>query len=94
MGSGGQLLGFACWSEGASHEYASGMGCMKKLGHQVNTICLYQDALTWPNMVEPPKDVFEGVDQVEVKHYDGCVFNNDREEVKKYGTSQVGSIVV
>lgn len=64
MRSGGQLLGFACWSEGASHENASGMG--------------------WSNMVEPPKDVFEGADQVEVKHYDGCVFSSDEEEVNKY----------
>lgn len=45
-------------------------------------------------MVEPPKEVLEGADQVEVKHCDGRVFSIGRRGVKVYGISQVGSFVV
>lgn len=45
-------------------------------------------------MVEPPKDVFESANQVEVKHYESRVFSTSRKEVKKYKTSEVGSLVV
>lgn len=45
-------------------------------------------------MVETPKDIFEGTDQVEVKHYDGRIFCIGTKEAKIFGNSQVGNFVV
>lgn len=45
-------------------------------------------------MVKSPKDIFEGANQVEVKHDDGRIFGTDRKLVKASGISQGGNFAV